>query len=120
MQDLGYIAFVFSFAVIGAFVGFGAHFWRAHLTSFPEKISDGTILNEMWNDGYIFERDVIGAEWDENGYWSDASNRNLIFCVISGFTTPLIVGLAFWEQRGAVMGFVCQVLAKIGLHPPLC
>ncbi len=125
MVTVNYIFLVSVAAVVGAILGFFGHFARAHLTYTPEKLMDGGLGADIFNDMFsshstTFEKHVIGAEWDDNGFWDDASNRNLIYYVISGFVAPLIAGAIFWPNRALLVNMTCQGMLHLGLHPPLC
>jgi hypothetical protein len=120
MTSFAYICFVFAAAVIGALLGGIGHFWRAHATRFAEDLGLGEPLNTLTRDNYQFEKYVVGAEWDDAGFWAAGSVRNLIYYVASGFSTPLVLGFVFWEQRHEIVQAVCGGLANIGLNSPLC
>lgn len=126
MLTTNYIMFVLIAAVMGAILGFCGHFARAHLTYTPERIFDGDgfgpgLLNDMLSSHNLTaEKHIVGAEWDDNGFWDSESNRNLVYYMLSGFATPVILGFIFWPQRFIVMGIVCQGLTGAGLHPPMC
>ena len=42
---------------------------------------------------------MVGAEWDDAGYWAPGSVRNLVYYMASGFAVPLLLGVVFWGQR---------------------
>lgn len=119
MVDLAYIAFVLAFAVLGAIGGLIAHFARS-LETLPEDLGLGEPLNTLTRDDYQVEKYVIGAEWDDNGYWDGGSPRNLIYYMAWGFLMPVIIGAVLWNGRAELMAKLCILLAKAGLHPPLC
>jgi hypothetical protein len=125
MITVNYIVLVSIAAILGAIFGFFGHFARAHLTYTPEKLFDGGMGADLINDMFsshstTFEKHVVGAEWDDNGYWDDASNRNLIYYVASGFVVPIVVGMIFWPDRATLVAMTCQGLLHMRLHPPLC
>ncbi len=125
MVTFGYLVFVFMAAMFGAVLGFIGHFARAHFTYTPEEVFSGGTLSDLANDllssnGTTFEKHVIGAEWDDNGFWDADSNRNLVYYVASGFIAPLFIGVLFWPDRAKLVGAACAGLLKIGLHSPLC
>jgi hypothetical protein len=121
MQDAAYIAFVFTAAVLGALLGIGAHFWRAHATTYAEKLfDDSDIANGLFMDNYMAEKYIVGAEWDDAGFWAPDSVRNLLYYMISGFVLPLFFGLAFWAQRAELVAAICSLLARAGMYSPLC
>lgn len=125
MLDLAYIFFVVAATVLGGIIGFVAHFARANLGR-PEKLFDDEDLlsdvlnNTMGDRDYMFEKHVVGAKWDEGGYWDQLSNRNLIYMVLGGFSTPLMLGIFLWPVRASVVSAMCSGLAQIGLKSPLC
>lgn len=119
MADLAYIGFVLAFAVLGALGGLIAHFARA-LAPIPEDLGLGEPLNTLTRDDYQYEKYVVGAEWDDNGYWDGRSPRNLIYYMASGFVIPVILGAILWNGRTELMAKLCALLAQAGLHPPLC
>ncbi|MCB1377171.1 MAG: hypothetical protein KDK89_02205 [Alphaproteobacteria bacterium] len=120
MTTIAYLSFVFAAAVFGALLGIVGHYWRAHATLYAEDLG----LSEPWNtlsrDDYQWEKHVVGAEWDDAGFWASDSVRNLVYFVASGFFVPLFIGLAFWDQRAEVVSAACSTLAGIGLNSPLC
>jgi len=120
MTTLAYLSFVFAAAVAGALLGILAHFWRAHATVYAEDLGLGEPLDTLTRDNYQFEKHVVGAEWDDAGFWASDSIRNLAYYVISGFAAPLVGGLALWGQREALVETVCVSLIQMGLHSPLC
>jgi hypothetical protein len=120
MADWTYIAFVLAFAVLGSFLGVGVHFWRANATVFPEKLFDGDIANEIFMKNYLTEKYVVGAEWDDAGYWATDSLRNLMFYMTAGFATPLLIGAVLWPQRAQLVSSTCKALTDVGLTPLLC
>ena len=73
-----------AFAVLGALAGIVAHFWRAHATMFPEDLGLGEPLDTLTRDDYQWEKHVVGAEWDDAGYWDPGSVRNLVYYMASG------------------------------------
>lgn len=116
VNDLVYIAFVFAGSVVGTMLGIAAHYWRAHATLYAEKLfDDGDFANGLFMDDYLYEKHVVGAEWDDAGFWAADSVRNLVYYMLSGCAVPVILGLMFWDDRTAVVAAVCQVIAS-----PLC
>ncbi len=119
MADLAYIGFVLAFAVFGAIGGLIAHFARS-LSYVPEDLGLGEPLNTLTRDDYQYEKYVVGAEWDDNGYWDGGSPRNLIYYMASGFALPIILGALLWSSRYDLVAQLCMLLAGAGLNPPLC
>jgi hypothetical protein len=120
MVTLAYIAFVLAFTVIGGLLGIAAHYWRAHATMFAEDLGLGEPLNTLTRDDYQWEKHVIGAEWDDAGFWDPGSVRNLLYYAASGVAVPLVIGAAMFGQREIVVQAICAGIAGAGLHSPLC
>lgn len=124
MQDIFYISLVAIGSFIGACLGYFGNYLRGNFSG-PEKIFDGGIIADIANDvlsshNTMFEETVIGAKWDDYGYWDSENNRNLIYYMVSGFVCPIIFGIIFWGDRIPIVKGTCQGLQAIGLHPPLC
>lgn len=125
MIDLAYIFFVVAATVLGGIIGFAMLFARANFGR-PEKLFDdedllSDVLNGAMGDrDYIFEKHVVGAKWDEGGYWDQLSNRNLIYMVLGGLSVPLMLGIFLWPLRDQIVLVTCSGLVRIGLHSPLC
>ena len=115
MTGFAYICFVFAASVVGALLGGLGHFWRAHATMFAEDLGLGEPLDTLTRDNYQFEKHVVGAEWDDAGFWAPDSVRNFIYYVASGFTAPLLLGIGFWGQRSEIVGAICSGLPSPGL-----
>lgn len=125
MVELAYIFFVIAATALGGVIGFVAHFARSNFGR-PEKLFDDEglltdVLNGAMGDrDYIFEKHVVGAKWDEGGYWDQLSNRNLVYMVLSGLSVPLMLGIILWPLHGQIVNFTCSSLVRIGLYSPLC
>ncbi len=120
MVATAYVLFVFSFAVLGALLGIAAHYWRAHATLYAEDLGLGEPLDTLTRNDYQWEKHVVGAEWDDAGFWRSDSVRNLLYYMAMGFFGPLFVGFALWDQKVELVGAVCHGLVRVGLHSPLC
>ncbi|MFO1122117.1 MAG: hypothetical protein U1F47_07355 [Hyphomicrobiales bacterium] len=120
MTELAFLGFVFTGCIVGTLLGIFAHYWRAHATMFAEDLGLGEPLDTLTRDDYQFEKNVVGAEWDDAGFWAADSVRNLVYYMSSGFLVPLFLGLALWGQREAVVTALCTGLTGVGLAPPLC
>jgi hypothetical protein len=120
MVTFAYICFVLIASLFGGVLGIFGHFARANFTYLPEDLGLGEPLDTLTRDGYAFEKHVIGAKWDDNGFWDGDSNRNLAYYAISGFVTPLIFGLLFFTERALVVEMSCQGFKAIGLSPIVC
>jgi hypothetical protein len=120
MVATAYIAFVCSIAVLGALLGVAGHFWRAHATLYAEDLGLGEPLDTLTRRGYQWETHVIGAEWDDAGFWDSGSVRNLVYYMASGFVTPLVLGLIFWGEREHVVTAICTGVTAAGFNSPLC
>jgi hypothetical protein len=120
MSSVAYLFFVFVACIFGALLGFVGHFARAHFTYEPEDLGLGEPWESLFRDGYNFEKNIVGAKWDDNGFWDAESNRNLLYYIGCGFVAPLIFGFAFWSERVAVVTSVCDGLFAVGLTPLVC
>ncbi len=120
MATFAYLAIVLSLVVLGALLGIAAHYWRAHATPYAEDLGLGEPLNTMTRDDYQWEKHVVGAEWDDAGFWAADSVRNLLYYMGSGALAPLLFGVAFWGQRQELVGAFCATLRSVGLNSPLC
>ena len=120
MAEFAYIAFVLAFTVLGSLLGLVAHFWRAHATIYAEYLGLGEPWDSFTREDYQWEKHVIGAEWDDAGFWDSGSVRNLVYYMASGAAVPLALGTVFWGQRHDAVKLVCQLSAEIGLTSPLC
>jgi hypothetical protein len=58
---------------------------------------------------------MVGAEWDDAGFWAPDSVRNFIYYVASGFSAPLLLGVGFWSLRTEIVTVICS-----GLPSPIC
>jgi hypothetical protein len=120
MTGFAYICFVFGASVLGAVLGGLGHFWRAHATVYAEDLGLGEPWDTLTRDGYQFEKNVVGAEWDDAGFWAPDSVRNFLYYVISGFVAPLVLGFSFWGLRSEIVHAVCSGLVNLGLKSPIC
>ena len=120
MTTIAYLSFVFAASVFGALLGIVAHYWRAHATMYAEDLGLGDTINTLTRDDYQFEKHVVGAEWDDAGYWASDSVRNLLYYVASGFMVPVIAGLALWTERENAVAAICGTLSGFGLKAPVC
>ena len=125
MTGIIYIFFVFVGIVLGGCLGFIGHFLRSNFSG-PEKLFDdedgaSDVLNTLMGDrNYMVEKYVVGAKWDDNGFWDQLSNRNLVYMVLISMAPILFLGLVGWPARAEVVAVVCKGLTQIGLHSPLC
>jgi hypothetical protein len=107
--------------LLSAFIGFVAHFARAHLSYLPERVTGNDWIDDaMSNNDIVFESKVIGAKWDDNGFWDADSNRNLIYYMLSFMAVTAAVGLWFFPDRVAVVTGVCKVSSHFGITPLFC
>ncbi|MCA0432627.1 MAG: hypothetical protein LCH46_05130 [Proteobacteria bacterium] len=120
MVEIAYLAFAFGACLLGAVLGWVGHFWRSHTTFPPEDLGLGEPWDTLTRENYQFEKHVVGAKWDDAGYWDDLSNRNLIYYVASGFAGPLLLAVFFWHERASLVLSICGGLTRFGLSPPLC
>jgi hypothetical protein len=120
MITVAYICFVAIASIFGIAIGVLAHFARAHFTYVPEDLGLGEPWNTLTRDDYGFEKHVVGAKWDDNGFWDADSNRNLAYYAISGFVMPLIFGFIFWPERHQFVALTCRGMQAMGLSPIVC
>ena len=120
MAEFAYIAFVLAFTVLGSLLGLVAHFWRAHATIYAEYLGLGEPWDSFTREDYQWEKHVIGAEWDDAGFWDSGSVRNLIYYMASGAAVPLVLGTVFWGDQVEFVATMCKIAASIGLKSPLC
>jgi hypothetical protein len=120
MTEIAYLSFVVCGIAFGAIAGFLGHFLRAH-TRFPaEDLGLGEPWDSLTRDDYQFEKHVVGAKWDDAGYWDENSNRNLAYYILSGAVAPVILAAFFWSDRAAVVAATCGALSGVGFNSPLC
>jgi hypothetical protein len=120
MTSFTYIAFVIALAVLGGLAGIVAHYWRAHATMYAEDLGLGEPLDTLTREDYQWEKHVVGAEWDDAGFWAADSVRNLVYYIATGVAVPLLMGLMLWDQRDELVGAMCTALAQLHLNSPLC
>jgi hypothetical protein len=121
MATFGYLVLVMTGSVAGAGLGAVAHWWRANATACPEKLFE----DERWNAAfggadYVYERDVVRAEWDEGGWWEFHSLRNLAYYVLSGAAAPLLIGAWYWSERQDIVARTCGSIVRLGLKAMFC
>jgi hypothetical protein len=120
MVLLAYISFTLIATVFGAVLGYVGHYWRAHFTYTAEDLGLGEPWDSLTREDYQFEKHVVGAKWDDNGFWDDSSNRNLCYMVVSGAAAPLIASFVFFGSRSEIVSGVCLGLSSLGLNSPVC
>ncbi len=120
MVTFAYICFVLVASLCGIVLGACGHFARAHFSYLPEDLGLGEPLDSLTRDDYAFEKYVVGAKWDDNGFWDAASNRNLAYYMIGGFIMPFIFGVLFFGQRESIVAYSCDQLWALGLAPIVC
>lgn len=120
VTGIAYILFVIAASVLGGLLGIAAHYWRAHATMYAEDLGLDEPLNTMMRDDYQWEKHVVGAEWDDAGFWDPGSVRNLVYYMLSGICMPLLLGVALWSERGTVVSTACSLIAATGLNSPIC
>ena len=125
MLELKYLGFLFVLSTACALIGLCAHFWRS-------KVGNGTGANEdpVYERGGLvvlaprenrsFEKHVLKADWDSDGWWEFASARNFFWYVGCSALFPWVVGLAMWAHRAEVLAEACRPLGQIGLIPLFC
>jgi hypothetical protein len=121
MTTFAYIVLVVTGSALGGLAGIAAHWWRANATAYPEKLFD----DERWNMAfggadYVYERDVVKAEWNDAGWWEYYSLRNLLYHVVWGMAAPVLLGAWFWSERATAVAKTCEAAAWIGWAPLFC
>lgn len=113
--------FLFILTLLGAVIGFALHYWRANFSLYPENLTDNSFIDGlMSNHDMVFEKHIVGAEWDDNGYWDIYSFRNMIYYVVSGAAAPLIIAFADWRVLKFSGDYFCIFMARHGVHSLLC
>jgi hypothetical protein len=125
MVTLTYAVFAIFGCVLGAAIGALAHYLRANFSAYPERVLDGGIGADLINDimsphSIVLEKHVLGAEWDQSGFWDGLSNRNLAIYVGGGVLGSLALAAWFWNDRVAVVASICAAMRGMGLEPPTC
>lgn len=120
MITFTYVTFVVALAILGGLTGIVAHHWRAHATMYAEDLGLGEPLDTLTREDYQWEKHVVGAEWDDAGFWAADSVRNLLYYMATGVAVPLLLGLMLWDQRGGLVQAMCTGLVQVGLHSPFC
>jgi hypothetical protein len=119
--SLSYILLATLAVFVSAAAGFVAHHVRSHFTYSPERITDIDIVDQaLSGEDILFESQVVGAKWDDNGYWDVDSNRNLIYYMASFAGMTLLASLWFWPDRVKLVGQFCTFMSWVGLSSPLC
>jgi len=125
MVDLKYLGFLLCVSVACGLVGLAAHFWRS-------EVGNGTGANEdpVYERGRLvvlaphedrwFEKHVLKADWDSDGWWEFASARNFAWYVGVSALLPWVAGLAAWAYRAEILADACRPLGAIGLIPLFC
>jgi hypothetical protein len=121
VATFGYIVLVLTGSALGGLLGAAAHWWRANATPYPERLFDDERWNAALNGAdYVYERDIVKAEWDEAGWWDYYSLRNLLYHVLWGAGFPFLIGAWFWSERAAAVAQACGALGAIGWRPLFC
>ena len=121
MTTLALCVFLFIFTLLGAVLGFGLHYWRATFSLYPENLTDNSFIDGlMSNHDMVFEKHSVGAKWDDNGYWEFYSSHNMIYYVLSGAATPLIIALADWHIIKFLGDYFCFFMSQHGVDSLLC
>jgi hypothetical protein len=121
MTSIAYILLLVIALMFSVAAGFIAHHVRAHFTFSPERVTGSDVFDQaLSGEDILFESQVVGAQWDENGFWDVNSNRNLIYYVVSLAGATLLAWLWFWPDRAKIVGLFCKFTTLIGLDSPLC
>ena len=121
MADWALYIFLFILTLLGGVLGFCMHYWRSNFSTYPEELTDNSLIDGfLTGQDMVFEKRVIGAKWDDNGYWDVYSFRNMIYYVCSFAVIPLIAALYDWRILKYVGDSFCAFMAAHGIHSLLC
>jgi hypothetical protein len=121
MANWALYVFLFILTLLCGVLGFGMHYWRANFSIYPENLTDNSLLDGlMSNHDMVFEKHIIEAKWDDNGYWDLYSLRNMIYYVVSGAAAPLLLAIFDWNVIKVLGDAFCSFMVAHGNHSLLC
>jgi hypothetical protein len=121
MANWALYVFLFILTLLGGVLGLGLHYWRANFSLYPENLSDNSLIDGlMSNHDMVFEKHIIEAKWDDNGYWDLYSSRNMIYYVVSGAAAPLILAVVDWKVIKILGDGFCTFMVAHGNNSLLC
>lgn len=121
MADWALYVFLVILTLLGGVLGFALHYWRANFSMYPEVLTDNSVIDSfLSNHDMVFEKLVIGAKWDDNGYWDFFSRSNMIYYVASGAAAPIILALMDWKAVKFLADHFCIFMVAHGNHSLLC
>ena len=121
MADWALYVFLVILILLGGLLGFGMHYWRANFSLYPENLTDNSLIDSfMSNHDMVFEKHVVGAKWDDNGYWDLYSFRNMAYYILGGAAAPLILAIFDWKVFKLLGDLFCTVMIHYGNHSLLC
>ena len=121
MTDWAQYVFLLILTLLGGVIGFGLHYWRANFSMFPENLTDNALIDSfLTNHDMVFEKHVVGAKWDDNGYWDFFSLPNVIYYVASGVSVPIILAMIDWKILKVLGDYFCAFMVAHGNHSLMC
>ena len=121
MEDWAVYIFLIILTLLCGVLGFGMHYWRANFSLYPENLTDNSLLDGlMSNHDIVFEKHIVEAKWDDNGYWDFYSYRNIIYYVLMGASMPLVLALFDWKIIKFLGDAFCRYMSAHGVHSLLC
>ena len=123
MLSFYYLLVVAVVTALGAMLGLAGHFLRASMSRGTDDVYENPYV-AMAAPGealsHYFEKSIVGAEWLENGCWDPDSFRNMAYMMALGAIGPLVMGMAGWPSRYALLAKGCAGVIQFGLKPVFC
>ncbi len=121
MASWALYVFLFILTLLGGVIGLGLHYWRASFSLYPEELSGNLFIDSMMsNEHLLFEKHIVNAKWDDNGYWDIYSFRNMIYYFAFGASVPLVLALFDWDIIRMIGNGFCTFMVEHGNHSLLC
>ena len=121
MADWAVYIFLFILTLLCGALGFCMHYWRANFSLYPENLTDNSFLDGMMsNQDIVFEKHIVEAKWDDNGYWDLYSYRNIVYYVLTWASMPLVLALFDWRAIKFLGDAFCRFMTAHGVHSLLC
>lgn len=121
-DSANYILLAALLTLLGAVMGLVSHFIRASFggsaddtaeNPYIAAVTPGNALN------HYFEKNIIKAEWLDNGCWDGDSFRNMTYMAVMGAAAPLFIGLSGWPHRHELLAKTCGSIVQFW-HPLFC